>query len=262
MVTTLRKKNTMPFVTLWITRAASRAAVAFLLLAVACSDPAAAPDNNVRLVLTPDTAVVAAGDIVHVQVAAFDEDGRPVLIGPVTLTTDHPAVAAIDGSARLRAVSAGRTILRGNAGGVIGSTEIEVLAAPALFELELYQRAALPVLVAADSVEWDGKKEFHEVFVVSGALALTGGVRPRYEILVRHQEYDVRVVDGQRTATLRLAWNEYDRGTVDYDAAGDLAMTSDLIAPLHHQSFPVAGGFKVDFRIPGSDDRLELFYRR
>ena len=254
--------HTMPCVNVRIIRAAPRAAVALMLLAAACSDPAAAPDHTLRLLLTPDTAILAAGDIVHIRVDAVDEDGRPVSIGPVTLTTDHAAVAVIDGSARLRAVSTGRTILRGDAGGVIGSTEIEVLPAPALFELELYQRTALPVLVAADSVEWDGEKEFHEVFAVSGALALTGGARPRYEILLRHEEYDVRFVDGQRTATLRLAWNEYDRGTVEYDAAGDLAMTSELIAPLHHQSFPVAGGFMVDFRIPGSDDRLELFYRR
>lgn len=252
----------MPYVNVRITRVAPREAVALLLLAAACSDPAAAPDRKIRLVLTPDTAILAAGDIVGVQIHAVDEDGKPVSVGPVTLTTDHAALAAIDGSARLRAVSPGRTILRGDAGGVIGSREIEVLAAPALFELELYQRAALPVLVAADSVEWDGEKEFHEVFAVSGALALTGGARPRYEILLRHEEYDVRFVDGQRTATLRLAWNEYDRGTVDYDAAGDLAMTSELIAPLHHRSVPVAGGFIVDFRIPGSDDRLELFYRR
>lgn len=239
-----------------------RATVALLLLVTGCSDQPAAPDAYVRLVLTVEADVLAAGDIMQIEVVVEDEDGTPVSVGPVTLTTDHPAVAVVDASKRLRAVSAGRTTLRGAAGGVVGSMEVEVLSAPARFELELLDGAPPPVLVAADTVEWNGEKEFHEVFAASGSLSLTGGAQPRYELLVRYEEYDVRFVEGERTATLRLGWNEYDRGTVDYDASGDLGMTSELVAPLYHRSIPLAGGFLVDFRIPGSDERLELFYRR
>lgn len=239
-----------------------RVAVALLLLAAACSDQPMAPEPQLRLELIVEADVLAAGDIVRVNVVAVNEDGTPVSVGPVTLTTDHPDVAVIDASSRLRAVSVGRTTLRGDAGGVVGSAEIEVLSAPALFELERFEGAGLPVLVAADSVDWNGEREFHEVFVASGALALIGGVQPRYELLIRYEEYDVRFVGGERTASLRLGWNDYDRGTIAYDAAGDLAMTSEIFAPLHHRSMPVAGGFVVDFRIPGTDDRLDLFYRR
>lgn len=233
-----------------------------LLLAPACTDLPTTPPASFRLVVTPETAVLAPGDIVGVDVVAVDGTGRPVPVGPVSLTTDDPTVAVIDGTGRLRAVAAGATTLRGAAGGVAGRTEVTVRDALALFDLELRDRAPLPILVAADTVEWNGEKEYHEVFAASGMLALTGGTRPRYEVFIRFEEYDIRLVGGERLATSRLTWNEYDRGTVDYDAAGDLSLTSELVAPLHHRAVPVAGGFRVDFRIPGSDTQLELFYRR
>lgn len=233
-----------------------------LLFASACSELPTAPPASFRLVVTPESSVLAPGDIVGVGVVAVDGAGRPVLVGPVTLTTDDPTVAVIDGTGRLRAVAAGGTTLRGAAGGVAGRTEVTVHGTRALFDLELLDRAPLPVQVAADTVEWNGEKEYHEVFAASGMLALTGGTRPRYEVFIRYEEYDIRLVGGERVATPRLTWNEYDRGTVDYDTAGDLSLTSELVAPLHHRSVPVAGGFRVDFRIPGSDTQLELFYRR
>lgn len=236
--------------------------LALLLLEVGCSDHSVAPGPSARLVLRAEVNALSAGDIVLVDVVAVDERGNPVSVGPVTLTTDDPAVAVVDGSARLRAVSVGKTTLRGDADGVVGHAEVDVLAASALLELGLLGGEPLPVLIAADTVEWNGESEYHEVFAASGALSLTGGAQPRYELTVRYEEYDVRLVEGRRSATLRLEWSEYDRGLVAYDASGDLGMTSELIAPLHHRSEPVGGGFIVDFRIPGSDERLELFYRR
>lgn len=243
---------------------ALRLAVALLVATAtgACAGDPASPEPRLRLELTPETAVLAAGDIVRVTAVVVDADGTPVPVEPVALSTDDPSVAAIDAASRLRAVSPGRTLLRGAAGGLAGSVEIEVLAAPALFELERFEGGELPVVVAADSVDWNGEREYHEVIVASGAYALAGGSQPRYELLIRYEEYDVRDVGGKRSASLRLRWNEYDRGTIAYDARGDLEMTSEIFAPLHHRSASVSGGFVVDFRIPGTDERLDLFYRR
>lgn len=239
-----------------------RLTLGLLLLGGGCSDHPVAPRPSLRLVLTAEVDVLSAGDVGHVDVVAVDERGHPVSVGPVTLATNDPAVAVVDGSARLRAVSVGKTTLRGDADGVVGHAEVEVLAASAHLELALLGDERLPVLIAADTVEWNGESEYHEVFAASGALSLTGGPQPRYELAVRYEEYDVRLVDGRRSAALRLAWSEYDRGLVTYYPSGDLDMTSELIAPLHHRSVPVGGGFIVDFRIPGSDERLELLYRR
>jgi len=49
---------------------------------------------------------------------------------------------------------------------------------------------------------------------------------------------------------------------VQYDARGDLLMTSEFISPLHHTAEAVSGGVRVRFRIPGEDSYLNLLYRR
>lgn len=80
---------------------------------------------------------------------------------------------------------------------------------------------------------------------------------------VRLPERTLRlVVDGERVATPRLAWADIDRGIVSYDLLGDLELTSELIAPLHHRAVPGTERVVVDFRIPGTDDRRPLGYRR
>ncbi len=93
-------------------------------------------------------------------------------------------------------------------------------------------------------------------------LRLSGGTRPRYEIDIRYAEYNVRTVNGNRTLELRYLNREYDRGIVDYDARGDFAMTSEYTYPLSHTASPLSGGVQVRFRIPGTDEKLDLFYRR
>ena len=236
--------------------------VALLGTTVACADQPTAPRSQLRLEITPETASHAAGDIVHVTAVLVDEDGSAVPVGAVDLTTDQPSVATVHAASRLRAVSPGRTILRGAASGAVDSVEIEVLATPAEFALERFEGDELPVTVAADSVDWNGEPEYHEVIVASGAFRLVGGSQPRYELIIHYQEYDVRYFGGERVASLRLQWNEYDRGTVAYDGGGGLDMTSEIFAPLHHRSASVSGGFVVDFRIPGTDERLDMFYRR
>lgn len=239
-----------------------RFVLALLLSSGACAREPVAPGPLWRLELTPETTVIAAGDIVAVTAVAVDGDGTTVPVGPVAFTTDDAFVATIDAASRLRAVSPGRTRLRGVANGVVGDIEIEVVATPARFVLERFEGGALPVLVDADSVDWGEEREYHEVFVVSGAFALVGGSRPRYELLIRYEEYDVRFVGNERRTSLRFRWNEYDRGTIAYSASGDLEMTSEIFAPLHHRSSSVSGGFAVDYRVPGTDAFLNLFYRR
>lgn len=236
--------------------------LAVLLSSGACAGEPVAPGPLWRLELTPETTVIAAGDIVSVSAIAVDGDGTAVPVGPVALTTDDAFVATVDASSRLRAVSPGRTRLRGRADGAVGSVEIEVVAPPARFVLERFEGGALPVLVDADSVDWGEEREYHEVFVVSGAFALVGGSQPRYELLIRYEEYDVRYVGNERRTSVRFRWSEYDRGTIAYDAKGDLAMTSEIFAPVHHRSASVSGGFAVSYRIPGTDEVLQLFYRR
>ena len=79
---------------------------------------------------------------------------------------------------------------------------------------------------------------------------------------VRYAEYNVIKQGGQQTFRFRGTWREYDRGVVQYDARGDLAMTSECIHPLTHSASAVAGRFQMRFRVPGENTILDLFYRR
>lgn len=102
----------------------------------------------------------------------------------------------------------------------------------------------------------------HQVFIEGGTLRLTGAPQPRYVLHVAYTEYNVRTVDGRQVYEPRLQWRENDRGVVSYDARGDLAMTSELISPLAHTASAVSGGVQLDFRVPGTNEILPLFYRR
>ncbi|HYW31136.1 MAG TPA: Ig-like domain-containing protein, partial [Gemmatimonas sp.] len=181
---------------------------------------------------------------------------------PVTITSDNPGVATIDASGRVRAVSIGEARIRAVAEGVVGTKVFRVVGEPAIFELRRSSGAVLPLLVASDTVEWNGVKEYHEVYMESGRLRLTGGAQPRYEVDIRYAEYKVTNVNGVRGLVLRRTDRTFDRGIVAYDSRGDLQMTSEYISPLSHTATAVAGGMQVQFRIPGDDQVLDLFYRR
>lgn len=214
--------------------------------------------------INPGTAMlrVDRGDIVPLGVHVQGQGGRTVLGRPVTLVADDPSVAVIDAAGRVRAVGAGVTTLRATADGIAGTLRLEVLATNAVLQLTHSGQTRLPMLVYADSVLWDGVREYHEVYLETGQLTMLGGVQPRYEITVRYVEYDVRMVNGRRQTMVRTAQGSYDRGIVGYDARGDLLMTSEYISPLRHTASAESGGVRVRFRIPGDDEVLDLFYRR
>lgn len=202
------------------------------------------------------------GDVVTVPVRLEGTGGRNIVGRPVTLSIADPAVAVVDPSGRVRAVGPGATTLRAVAEGVMATVPVEVAAASAALTLSRVGEGRLPLRVSADTVEWNGAREYHEVWVEGGRLRLTGGTRPGYELDIRYVQYEVRTVDGRRELRPRMTTWEFDRGVVRYDARGDLLMTSELFSPLSHTAVPSAQGVSVRYRIPGTDERLELFYRR
>lgn len=205
---------------------------------------------------------LSIGDITPVGVKVEGQGARVVPGRLVTLTSDNPVVATIDASGRVRAVATGEARIRAVADGVVGTKIFRVIGEPALFELRRSSGAVLPLLVASDTVQWDGVKEYHEVYMESGRLRLTGGAQPRYEVDIRYAEYNVTNVNGIRGLVLRRTDRTFDRGIVAYDNRGDLQMTSEFVSPLSHSATAVAGGMQVRFRIPGDHEVLDLFYRR
>jgi hypothetical protein len=215
-----------------------------------------------RVQVLPGTLELATGDITPVGVKVEGQGARTVPGRVVTISSDNPSVAYVDAAGRVRAVNPGTTTIRAPAGGVVGTAGVDVLAETALFALKTSGGARLPQLIESDSVMWDGVPELHEFWMESGTLRLSGAAQPRYELEIRYAQYKVGTVNGQRTMELRRLQREFDRGIVAYDARGDLQMTSEVIAPLSHTASAITGGFQVRYRIPGSDDHLELFYRR
>lgn len=201
-------------------------------------------------------------DVATVGIHVQGSGGRTLLGREVKLSSDNPAVAMFDPSGRVRAVSAGSTTLRATVEGVVGLLRVDVAASGATLNLSRIGETRLPLLISADSVMWDGVREYHEVYLEQGQLLLKGGAQPRYEIDVRYTEYNVQTIDGRRSMQIRTQSREYDRGLLNYDARGDLLMTSEYIYPLSHTASPESGGVRVRFRVPGTNDVLELFYRR
>lgn len=205
---------------------------------------------------------LSGSDVATVGVHVQGIGGRTLLGREVKLSSDNPAVAMFDPSGRVRAVSAGSTTLRATVEGVVGVLRVDVSASGAMLNLSRLGEARLPLFISADSVMWNGVPEYHEIYLEQGQLLLKGGTQPRYEIDVRYTEYNVQTIDGRRSMQIRTQTREYDRGLLGYDARGDLLMTSEYIYPLSHTASPESGGVRVHFRIPGTNDVLELFYRR
>ena len=212
--------------------------------------------------ILPTPLAFAPGDVAVLGIRVRGEGGRDVTGRPVTLSSDDPSVAVIDASGRLRAVSVGTTTIRASAEGTEGTARVDVAGGQATLSLSRVDDGRLPLLVAGDTVSWNGAREYHEVLVEGGELRLSGGTTPRYAIDIRYAEYHVTGPAGGRTYTLRATWRERDFGVVQYDARGDLLMTSEFISPLHHTAEAVSGGVRVRFRVPGEDSYLNLLYRR
>lgn len=210
----------------------------------------------------PGEITLARGEIRPVGVKVEGQGGRIVPGRLVSITSDDPAIVTIDPAGRARAVSPGVTMVRATADGVSGAARVVVTAENVTLILSRNGSARLPLLVASDSVTWNGVRELHEVYMESGQLELSGTMQPRYQIEVRYAEYRVINANGARALQLVTTSREYDRGVVAYDSRGDLMMTSDYISPLAHTASPENGGLRVRFRIPGSDEYLDLLYRR
>lgn len=218
---------------------------------------------SVQLVtILPATLQLGTGDVVVLGIRVQGEGGRDALGRLVTISSDDPAIASIDLAGRVHAVAPGTTTIRAIAEGVTAVATVEVRAEHAALSLSRVGGARLPMLVAADTVSWNGAREYHETFIEGGDLVLTGGAAPRYAIKVKYAEYHVTGPAGSRNYALRLTWAETDFGVVEYDTRGDLRMISEYIAPLQHSASGVSGGIAVRFRIPGDDAHLDLFYRR
>ncbi len=142
--------------------------------------------NSVSIL--PNELQLRRGDAVLLGVRVQGEGGRDVLGRPVTITSDNPAVAIIDGSGRVHAVTPGVTTVRAMADGVTGTARVEIADQPATRELSRVDGGRLPHFIVGDSVTWNGERQYHEVFLEGGTLVLSGGAAPTYAIDTRYAE--------------------------------------------------------------------------
>lgn len=204
---------------------------------------------------------IAVGDVMPTGVRVGGPGGRVLTGRSVAITSDNPAVATIDASGRVRAVGVGTANIRATAEGVTGASPIRVLNDATVLTLSKLDGKSLPLLMSGDSVTYEGKVEYHEVYVESGLFRLSGSPL-RYSVLVKFAEYNVAMVNGQRVLQPRYISVERDDGLATYDNRGDFVLTSEITYPLGHKASSIAGGMQVTYRIPGTDEYMNLFFRR
>lgn len=247
----------------------SAAAVLALTLLVACDErateplppPGDQPDRVEQIDLRQATFRLGQGDSASIQPRLVGRNGRELTGRAVRYTIDDSLVAGIDSTGRLIAKGSGITTLRVASEGVNASARIEVLPGARVHALMRQDGRDIPILVASDSVEWDGVPEYHEVWLESGRLKFIAGAQPRYEVELRYVEYNVREVDGRREKQFRLVQREADFGTVQLDAEGAVRMTSEFVWPLEHRATRTADGYTLRYRVAGTNDVLTLSYR-
>jgi hypothetical protein len=216
---------------------------------------------SVEILGLPDT--LGHGDVMPFGVKSTGEGGRLVTGRAATLRSADPSVALIDPSGRVRTVAQGRTEVAATVDGVMATRTIVVEAAPTILPLRDIGGGRLPLLVATDSVTWNGVRELAEVYAESGSLQLTGGTTPRYAMVIRYAQYAVtQLPDGRKNLQLRMQSAERDFGLVEYDARGELLMTSEYTSPVFHTASPGSAGVSMRYRIPGDDEILSLYFRR
>jgi hypothetical protein len=223
-----------------------------------------------RVELTPGTMSLGRGDRLQVSTRIFGQGDRAITGRTVTFTSDDTLVAVIGspdnvigGPGFLIAVGPGSTTIRASVDGVTGTAHASVVIADTTFALSQYNGASLPVLIAADTILFNGVPEFDEVYAESGTMVLSGLMQLRYQLDVRYSQYHVIRTGGTEQRELRFQQREFDRGTVTVGAQGDLTMLSEFIGPhLEHTAALQSDGFLVHFRIPGDDSFLDLKYRR
>ena len=224
------------------------------------------------LVLTPGTASLGRGDRLPVVAGMVGQGGRTITGRTVTFTSDDSLVAIVPGPASIGAINTGlliavgpgSTTIRASVDGVTGTAHVGVVVADTSFVLTHYNGSPLPVLVDADSVSFDGVKEFDELYADAGTLVLSGLLQQRYQLDVRFSQYHVIQMGDTVRRELRLRIRgEFDRGVVTVGASGSLTMLSEFIGPhLEHTAALQSDGYLVHFRVPGEDLFSDLRYRR
>lgn len=223
-----------------------------------------------RVDLTPGSLNLGRGDRVQVTARLLGQGDRAITNRTVTFTSDNADVAVIGSPDNvigapgfLIATGPGSTTIRASTDGVTGSAQVSVAIADTTFALTHFNGSPLPVLVAADTVLFNGVPEFAEVYAESGTLVLSGLMQLRYSLDVRFSQYRVVRTGNTVTRELRLQTREFDRGIVTAVTDGNLSMLSEFIGPrLEHTAALQPDGFLVHFRIPGDDTFLDLQYRR
>jgi hypothetical protein len=147
---------------------------------------------------------------------------------------------------------------------VTGTVHVGVVVADTNFVLTHFNGIALPALVAADTVMFNGVKEFDEVYADTGTFILSGLAQERYNLGVHFSQYHVIRTGDTVQRELRLQFlGEFDRGVVTVGANGSLSMLSEFIGPhLEHSATLQSDGYLVHFREPGDDFFLDLKYER
>jgi len=147
---------------------------------------------------------------------------------------------------------------------VTGTAHVGVVVADTNFVLTHFNGVPLPALVAADTVTFNGVKEFAEVYADSGMFVLSGLAQERYSLNVHFSQYRVVRNGDSVQRELRLSFlGEIDRGVVTAGPAGSLSMLSELIGPhLEHSAALQADGYLVHFHEPGDDFFIDLRFKR
>ena len=244
-----------------------------VLGAAACASTSEPTTGNERMKveLAPETLHLGRGDRVQMTARLLGADGGEITGRPITYSSDDTLVAVIGspensvgGPGFLIARGTGATTIRATVDGVTGTAHVDVVIADTNFTLTHFNGSAIPVLVAADSVEFEGQREFDEVYVDGGTLVLSGLLQERYALTVHISQYHVFRTGDTVQRELRFQANaEVDRGLVTATANGTLSMLSELIGPhLEHSATIIADGLLVHFHEPGDDFFSDLQYRR
>jgi len=221
-----------------------------------------------RVVLTPGSISMGRTDRLPLAANVMGQGDRPIAGRVVAFISDDTLVAIVPGpatigstdTALLIAVGSGSTTIRASVDGVTGTAQVGVVVIDTILTLTEYNDSPLPVLVAADSVEFDGVKEFDEAYVDTGTLVLSGLLQKRYQLEVRVSQY--RVIQTGDTVERELRFRmlgEHDLGLVTVDANGNVTMLSEFIGPhLEHTATLQLDGYLVHYRVPGTDMFLDL----
>jgi hypothetical protein len=221
--------------------------------------------------LTPDSLHLGRGDRMQMIARVTGQGGREITGRHITFSSDDEQVAiigspenSVGGPGFLIAAGPGATTLRATVDGVTGTAHVDVVVADTNFTLSHFNGTAVPVLVAADSVVFDGQTEFDEVYVDGGTLVLSGLQQLRYALTVHVSQYHVFQTGDTVQRELRFQLNaEVDRGIVTVGTNGSITMLSEFIGPhLEHTATLTADGYLVHFHEPGDDFVSDLQYRR